>query len=161
MHFNSPIPFLSINQDGQEIDEFANHDYGTSGLTSSSIPSYSSHCGISSQHVKLIRVVLFVNQCIDKIRSLCDEVSLSLSQYSIFCEISVYSKEDSSFVLEHIHCDICITDKESINLVSLSYPNVCCSFIDYSNNLVSFSFSFFHFSSLNMKKMFYSHVFVI
>ena len=140
MHLSSPIPFLSINQDGQEIDEFANHDYGTSGLTSSSIPSYSSHCGISSQHVKLIRVVLFVNQCIDKIRSLCDEVSLSLSQYSIFCEISVYSKEESSFVLEHIHCDICITDKESINLISLSYPNLYCSFIDYSNDLVSSSF---------------------
>ena len=140
MHFNSPIPFLSINQDGQEIDEFANHDFGTSGLITSSITSYSSHCGIPSQHVKLIRVVLFVNQCINTIRNLCDEVILSLSQYSIFCEISVYSKEESSFVLEHIHCDICITDKESINLISLSYPNLYCSFIDYSNDLVSSSF---------------------
>lgn len=98
--------------------------------------SYASMCGVPVQSTRLVRVLIVVTQSIDRIKSLCNEVTLSLSQYAIYCDMQVYHKDDCFFALEHIYFDICITQKEFLNVITLSYPSLCCSFIEMSQELV-------------------------
>lgn len=94
---------------------------------------YSMVFGVSSAAVSVLSVVVITTSPIQRIRSICSEVTALLSHYSCFCSFSVYPKDDYSFVLDNTYCDFCIASKSILSEVSYFYPDVLFSYVDDSS----------------------------
>lgn len=124
------------SNDNSNTDRWCENIVPNNSLSPRPATSYANMCGVPVHSTRLVRILIVVTQSIDRIKSLCNEVTLSLSQYAIYCDIQVYHKDDCFFALEHIYFDICITQKEFLNVITLSYPSLCCSYIELSQELV-------------------------
>jgi len=78
-----------------------------------------------------LSIIVIIPEDNFSMKELCDSVMLSLSQHFIFCQISVYRKDEYIFALSNTYCDLCIVYKELLNMVSLSFPTVCCASYSY------------------------------
>lgn len=94
--------------------------------------SYSAQFGCSALSSILLSIVVITPENDPDMKELCDSVMLSLSQHFIFCQISVYQRNDCSFVLGNTYCDLCIVDRNYLNAISMSFPNIVCSSYSYS-----------------------------
>ena len=93
--------------------------------------SYVQSFGVPLHPYTMITAILFVPSSANDYYTLCDKVMLSLSHYSIFCQLSVYNRDDLSCIIDNVYCDICIVYSELLNIVSQTYPNLCCSVFEY------------------------------
>ena len=93
--------------------------------------SYVQSFGVPLHPYTMITAILFVPSSANDYYALCDKVMLSLSHYSIFCQLSVYNRDDLSCIIDNVYCDICIVYSELLNIVSQTYPNLCCSVFEY------------------------------
>lgn len=94
--------------------------------------SYSTQFGCSALSSILLSIIVITPENDPDMKELCDSVMLSLSQYFIFCQISVYQRNDCSFVLGNTYCDLCIVDRNYLNAISMSFPNIVCSSYTYA-----------------------------
>ena len=94
--------------------------------------SYSTQFGCSALSSILLSIIVITPENDPDMKELCDSVMLSLSQYFIFCQISVYQRNECSFVLGNTYCDLCIVDRNYLNAISMSFPNIVCSSYSYS-----------------------------
>lgn len=95
--------------------------------------SFSTRFGCICSFSTLLSIIVIIPEDDFSMRELCDSVMLSLSQRFIFCQISVYRKDEYIFALGNTYCDLCIVCKELLNVVSLSFPSVCCAGYSYSS----------------------------
>ena len=93
--------------------------------------SFSAQFGCTSSYSTLLSIIVIIPEDNFSMKELCDSVMLSLSQHFIFCQISVYRKDEYIFALSNTYCDLCIVYKELLNMVSLSFPTVCCASYSY------------------------------